>query len=201
MADIILINDQDQEQTLTGVSNLVTRGSSGDVKFSIGGGASDWGATVHHVQMPGKSNIGTTFTFTDATEIANVWNTVSNGIPFYNSFDKHSVRHTHVTLGKILIYLGSLGLSGIYEYTGAYLLSTNDTADEYVSVFRFGDCWSEGCNTYIDVTITETHDANNNITKLVLSLGNIHEGANEIELTNVYAIDFTAYEFEKQTKI
>ena len=35
MADIILINDQDQEQTLTGVSNLVTRGSSGDVTFSI----------------------------------------------------------------------------------------------------------------------------------------------------------------------
>lgn len=35
MADIILINDQDQEQTLSGVSKLVTRGPAGDVTFSI----------------------------------------------------------------------------------------------------------------------------------------------------------------------
>lgn len=37
MANIILINDQDQDQTLTGVSKLVARGTSGDVEFSIGG--------------------------------------------------------------------------------------------------------------------------------------------------------------------
>ena len=97
--------------------------------------------------------------------------------------------------------MGSFGLSGTYEYTGAYLLSTSDSGDEFISVYRFGDFWSEGCNTYIDVTITETHDANNNITKSVLSLGNIHKGANEIELTSVSAVNFTAYEFEKQTKI
>lgn len=80
-------------------------------------------------------------------------------------------------------------------------MSTSDSGDEVISVFRFGDCWSEGCNTYIDVTTTETYDANNNLTRLVLSLGNIHQGANEIELANVYAVNFTAYEFEKQTKI
>lgn len=34
MADIILINDQDQEQTLTGVEKLITRGTDGDVAFS-----------------------------------------------------------------------------------------------------------------------------------------------------------------------
>lgn len=38
MAGIILINDQDQEQTLTGVEKLVTRGTDGDVEFSLGGG-------------------------------------------------------------------------------------------------------------------------------------------------------------------
>ena len=37
MADIILINDQGQDQTLTGVSKLVARGASGDVEFSVGG--------------------------------------------------------------------------------------------------------------------------------------------------------------------
>lgn len=39
MADIILINNQDQDQTLTGVSKLVARGTDGDVEFSIGGGS------------------------------------------------------------------------------------------------------------------------------------------------------------------
>ena len=37
MADIILINDQDQEQTLTGVEKLITRGTDGDVAFSLNG--------------------------------------------------------------------------------------------------------------------------------------------------------------------
>ena len=39
MADIILYNDQDQDQMLTGVSKLVARGASGDVEFSVGGGS------------------------------------------------------------------------------------------------------------------------------------------------------------------
>ena len=40
MANIILCNDQDQEQTLTGVSKLVTRSTDGDVEFAVGGGGS-----------------------------------------------------------------------------------------------------------------------------------------------------------------
>lgn len=39
MADIILINNQDQDQTLTGVTSLVSRGPDGEVEFSIGGGS------------------------------------------------------------------------------------------------------------------------------------------------------------------
>ena len=35
MADIILINDQDQEEVLLGVRKLITRGPAGDVTFSI----------------------------------------------------------------------------------------------------------------------------------------------------------------------
>ena len=38
MADIILINDQGQDQTLAGVSKLITRGPDGEVEFSAGGG-------------------------------------------------------------------------------------------------------------------------------------------------------------------
>ena len=39
MADIILVNNQDQDEVLSGVSKLVVRGTSGDVEFSIGGGS------------------------------------------------------------------------------------------------------------------------------------------------------------------
>lgn len=39
MADIILVNNQDQDEILSGVSKLVARGPAGDVEFSIGGGA------------------------------------------------------------------------------------------------------------------------------------------------------------------
>ena len=38
MADIILVNNQDQDEILSGVSKLIARGTSGDVEFSIGGG-------------------------------------------------------------------------------------------------------------------------------------------------------------------
>lgn len=49
MANIILINDQDQEQTLAGVSKLVTRSTDGEAVFSAGGqggGNVDFGLTV-----------------------------------------------------------------------------------------------------------------------------------------------------------
>lgn len=37
MANIILIDDQDHDQTLAGVSKLVTRGTDGDVAFELNG--------------------------------------------------------------------------------------------------------------------------------------------------------------------
>lgn len=46
MANIILINDQDQEQTLAEVSKLVTRSTDGDVEFSVGGGGCKDGASL-----------------------------------------------------------------------------------------------------------------------------------------------------------
>lgn len=61
MADIILVNNQDQDQTLTGVSKLVTRGASGDVEFSVGGaGGQKPDSVLHYEYIPlldGKSAI------------------------------------------------------------------------------------------------------------------------------------------------
>lgn len=58
MANIILINDQDQEQTLAGVSKLITRGESGNVEFSIdGGGAVSGGKTIIYALPGGPGQI------------------------------------------------------------------------------------------------------------------------------------------------
>ena len=46
MANIILINDKDQEQPLTGVTKLITRGPDGEVEFSVGGGGADTGISL-----------------------------------------------------------------------------------------------------------------------------------------------------------
>lgn len=39
MADIILVNNQNQDEILSGVRKLIARGTSGDIEFSIGGGS------------------------------------------------------------------------------------------------------------------------------------------------------------------
>ena len=53
MADIILVNNQDQDQTITGVSKLVARGASGDVEFSVGGaGGQKPDSVLHYEYIP-----------------------------------------------------------------------------------------------------------------------------------------------------
>lgn len=79
MADIILINDQGQDQTLTGVSKLVARGASGDVEFSVGGaGGQKPDSVLHYEYIPlldGKSAIaftGVSYTASPAVGVLSV---------------------------------------------------------------------------------------------------------------------------------
>ena len=79
MADIILYNDQDQEQTLTGVAKLVARGTSGDVEFSVGGaGGQKPDSVLHYEYIPlldGKSAIaftGVSYTASPAVGVLSV---------------------------------------------------------------------------------------------------------------------------------
>lgn len=79
MADIILLNDQDQEQTLTGVSKLVTRSTDGDVEFSVGGaGGQSADSVLHYEYIPlldGKSAIaftGVSYTASPAVGVLSV---------------------------------------------------------------------------------------------------------------------------------
>lgn len=73
MANIILIDDQDQEQTLAGVSKLVTRSADGDVEFSIGGGgAVSGGKTIIYAMPggPGKISAENTSASTESAAVA-----------------------------------------------------------------------------------------------------------------------------------
>lgn len=79
MADIILVNNQDQDQTLTGVSKLVTRGTDGDVEFSVGGaGGQKPDSVLHYEYIPlldGKSAIafiGVSYTESPAVGVLSV---------------------------------------------------------------------------------------------------------------------------------
>ena len=79
MADIILVNNQDQDQTLTGVSKLVARGASGDVEFSVGGaGGQKPDSVLHYEYIPlldGKSAIafiGVSYTASPAVGVLSV---------------------------------------------------------------------------------------------------------------------------------
>lgn len=79
MADIILLNDQDQEQTLTGVSKLVTRSTDGDVEFSVGGaGGQSADSVLHYEYVPlldGKNAIsfmGVTYKASPAVGVLSV---------------------------------------------------------------------------------------------------------------------------------
>lgn len=53
MADIILVNNQNQDQMLTGVSKLVTRSTDGDVEFSLdGAGGQSTDSVLHYEYIP-----------------------------------------------------------------------------------------------------------------------------------------------------
>lgn len=79
MADIILVNNQNQDQTLTGVSKLVTRSTDGDVEFSVGGaGGQSTDSVLHYEYIPlldGKSAIafiGVSYTASPAVGVLSV---------------------------------------------------------------------------------------------------------------------------------
>lgn len=79
MADIILVNNQDQDQTLTGVSKLVTRSTDGDVEFSVGGaGGQKPDSVLHYEYIPlldGKNAItflGVTYNASPAVGVLSV---------------------------------------------------------------------------------------------------------------------------------
>lgn len=101
MADIILINDQDQEETLSGVSKVITRGPSGNVEFSPGGGGGVSSSIITNIYTPQtnvKVNIfGVSFTLTGSPMT----------IQLYVDVPKNADIVSWKPLGDIFLYRGS----------------------------------------------------------------------------------------------
>lgn len=100
MADIILVNNQDQEQTLAGVSKLVTRSADGDVEFSVGGGGSP-SSIITNIYTP-QTNVkvsifGVSFTLTGSPMT----------IQLYVDVPKNADIVSWKPLGDIFLYSGS----------------------------------------------------------------------------------------------
>ena len=102
MADIILVNNQDQDEILSGVSKLVTRGASGDVEFSIGGGSGGDAISIitntYNVQTDQEINlIGIRFNLTGSPMT----------IQLYVDIDVDATILSTIPMGGVLIYKGS----------------------------------------------------------------------------------------------
>lgn len=100
MADIILVNNQDQDEVLPGVSKLVTRGVSGNVEFSIGGGGSP-SSIITNIYTP-QTNVkvsifGVSFTLTGSPMT----------IQLYVDVPKNTNIVSWKPLGDIFLYSGS----------------------------------------------------------------------------------------------
>ena len=103
MADIILVNNQDQDQTLTGVSKLVARGSSGDVEFSVGGGSGGDAISIitntYNVQTDQEIQlIGVRFNLTGSPMT----------IQLYVDIGVDATILSIIPMGGVLIYKGSV---------------------------------------------------------------------------------------------
>ena len=103
MADIILVNNQDQDQTLTGVSKLVTRGPDGDVEFSVGGGSGGDAISIitntYNVQTDQEIQlIGVRFNLTGSPMT----------IQLYVDIGVDATILSIIPMGGVLIYKGSV---------------------------------------------------------------------------------------------
>lgn len=103
MSDIILVNNQDQDEILSGVSKLIARGTSGDVEFSIGGGSGGGGVSIltniYNVQTDQKMQlIGARFKLTGSPMT----------IQLYADIGVDATILSIIPMGGVLIYKDSI---------------------------------------------------------------------------------------------
>lgn len=140
MADIILVNNQDQDEVLSGVSKLVTRGASGDVEFSIGGGSGGDAISIitntYNVQTDQKINlIGVRFNLTGSPMT----------IQLYVDIDVDATILSAIPMGGVLIYKGSVANGRMVPMPSNWEFSA---VDEKIKRYGTGMTFSYTDETY-----------------------------------------------------
>ena len=140
MADIILINDQGQDQTLTGVSKLVARGASGDVEFSVGGGSGGDAISIitntYNVQTDQKIQpIGLRFKLTGSPMT----------IQLYVDIGVDATILSIIPMGGVLIYKGNAGVGRMVPMPSNWEFSA---VDEKIKRYGTGMTFSYTDETY-----------------------------------------------------
>ena len=140
MADIILVNNQDQDQMLTGVSKLVARGASGNVEFSIGGGSGGDAISIitntYNVQTDQKINlIGVRFNLTGSPMT----------IQLYVDIGVDATILSIIPMGGVLIYKGSVANGRMVPMPSNWEFSA---VDEKIKRYGTGMTFSYTDETY-----------------------------------------------------
>ena len=140
MADIILVNNQDQDQTLTGVSKLVTRGPDGDVEFSVGGGSGGDAISIitntYNVQTDQEIQlIGVRFNLTGSPMT----------IQLYVDIGVDATILSIIPMGGVLIYKGNAGVGRMVPMPSNWEFSA---VDEKIKRYGTGMTFSYTDETY-----------------------------------------------------
>ena len=140
MADIILVNNQDQDQTLTGVSKMVTRGPDGDVEFSVGGGSGGDAISIitntYNVQTDQEIQlIGVRFNLTGSPMT----------IQLYVDIGVDATILSIIPMGGVLIYKGNAGVGRMVPMPSNWEFSA---VDEKIKRYRTGMTFSYTDETY-----------------------------------------------------
>ena len=140
MADIILVNNQDQDEVLSGVSKLVVRGTSGDVEFSIGGGSGGDAISIitntYNVQTDQEIQlIGVRFNLTGSPMT----------IQLYVDIGVDATILSIIPMGGVLIYKGNAGVGRMVPMPSNWEFSA---VDEKIKRYGTGMTFSYTDETY-----------------------------------------------------
>lgn len=121
MADIILVNNQNQDEVLSGVSKLIARGTSGDVEFSLGGGSGGEAIStitnIYNVQTDQKMQlIGVRFNLTGSPMT----------IQLYADIGVDAEILSITPMGGVLIYKSNVSDGRILPMPSSWEFSTVD---------------------------------------------------------------------------
>lgn len=193
MADIVLINDQGQDQTLSGVSKLITRGPDGEIEFSLGGGGGGQApdSVLHYAYIPkldGKSAItfmGVTYKESPAVGVLYVDISKSLSVLDLQPIGCLSCTVVNSDTGNVLSLQSIEG----YDFTTAEL-----DEDTIRYSYTFSITWSGGTSLRVRT----------NYCRLAVNAAyagvNVAEGEGKVVLSGINAANFISDSWSKEVE-